>query len=74
MQQTLAYQGKASSAEIPRAQRRAKAKSLSFYTSTFQEDPKQGMLAAYATGDYTLQAVADAFGMQSTEIKVKLAP
>ena len=68
MQQTLTYQGKASSAEIPRAQRRAKAKSLGFYTSTFQEDPKQGMLAAYATGDYTLQAVAEAFGVHYSTV------
>jgi hypothetical protein len=68
MQQTFAYQAKASSAEIPRAQRRVKAKSLGFYTSTFQEDPKKGTLAAYATGDYTLQAVAEAFGVHYSTV------
>jgi putative transposase len=68
MQQTLAHQGKASSSEIPRAQRRAKAMSLGFYTDTFEDDAKQGMLAAYATGDYTLQAVADAFGVHYSTV------
>ena len=46
--------------EIPRSQRRALAKSLDYYRDQF-DDAKQGMAAAYATGDYTLQAVADAF-------------
>ncbi len=41
-------------------QRRALAKSLDFYRSTF-DDPKSGMAAASATGDYTLQVIADAF-------------
>ena len=48
--------------EIPRLQRRALAKSLDYYRDTF-EDGKSGMVAAYATGDYTLQAIADAFGV-----------
>ena len=47
---------------IPRSQRRALAKSLNYYRETF-EDAKSGMMAAYATGDYTLQEVADAFGV-----------
>ncbi len=48
--------------EIPRLQRRALAKSLDFYKEAF-EDRKTGMAAAYATGDYTQQAIADAFGV-----------
>ncbi len=48
--------------EIPRVQRRALAKSLTFYRDTF-EDAKSGMMAAYATGDYTLQQIADAFSV-----------
>lgn len=48
--------------EIPRVQRRALAKSLSFYRDTF-DDAKSGMMAAYATGDYTLQQIADTFGV-----------
>jgi rRNA maturation endonuclease Nob1 len=48
--------------EIPRAQRRALAKSRTFYCDTF-EDAKSGMMAAYATGDYTLQQIADEFGV-----------
>ena len=51
---------KFASKEIPRSQRRALAKSLAYYRDQF-DDAKQGMAAAYATGDYTLQAVADAF-------------
>ena len=31
-------------------------------------DAKQGMVAAYATGDYTLQAVADAFGVHYSTV------
>ena len=45
--------------EIPRAQRRALAKSLAYYVEELR-DAKLGM-AADATGDYTLQAIADAF-------------
>ena len=48
--------------EIPRMQRHALAKSLDFYRDTF-DGPKSDMAAAYATGDYTLQAIADAFGV-----------
>ena len=51
---------KLGSSEIPRSQRRALAKSLAYYRDEF-DDRKQGMAAAYATGDYTLQAIAEAF-------------
>ena len=47
---------------IPRSQQRALAKSLNYYREMF-DDAKSGMMAAYATGDYTLQEVADAFGV-----------
>ena len=33
---------------------------MKFYRQDF-DDAKQGMIAAYDTGDYTLQAVADTF-------------
>ena len=62
MQRRLEQDGKQTSKEIPRLQRRALAKSLNYYCDTF-EDKKQGMAAAYATGDYTLQQVADAFAV-----------
>ena len=45
-----------------RLQRRALAKSLDYYRNAF-EDARTGMAAAYAAGDYTLQAIADAFGV-----------
>ena len=62
MQRRLAQSGQTSSKEIPRLQRRAVAKSLDYYRETFA-DKKTGMAAAYATGDFTLQQVADAFAV-----------
>ena len=62
MQRRLEQDGKQISKEIPRLQRRALGKSLNDYCDAF-EDKKQGMAAAYATGDYTLQQVADAFAV-----------
>ena len=62
MQHELEGAGKHTVGEIPRLQRRALAKSLDYYREAF-DDPKSGMAAAYATGDYTLQAIADAFGV-----------
>jgi putative transposase len=67
MRQRLEADVKFASQEIPRAQRRALAKSLTYYQSEF-EDAKQGMAAAYATGDYTLQAIADAFGVHYSTV------
>ena len=67
MQHRLEQDGKHGSREIPRVQRRALAKSLNYYRDTF-EDRKQGMAAAYATGDYTLKQVADAFEVHSATV------
>jgi putative transposase len=47
--------------EIPRAQRRANAKPLSYYSSF--NDRNAGITAAYQTGDYTMKAIADEFGL-----------
>jgi len=47
--------------EIPRAQRRAKAKTLSHYLS--YEDRNEGMAAAYQTGDYSMKEIALTFGV-----------
>ena len=62
MQARLTEGGALANREIPRLQRRALAQSLNFYRETF-DDAKSGMIAAYSTGDYTLQQVADAFGV-----------
>ncbi len=62
MQQELKAAGKDTVREIPRVQQRALAKTLEYYRQAF-DDAKLGMAAAYATGDYTLQAIADAFGV-----------
>jgi hypothetical protein len=48
--------------EVPRAQRRRQARPLSYYVSTYA-DRKEGMAQAYASGDYTLAQVAQAFGV-----------
>lgn len=53
---------KVTTSEIPRAQRRLLAKPLSHYQDIYP-DPKAAMVAAYATGDYTMQAIADFFGV-----------
>ena len=50
-----------------RLQRRALAKSLNYYRDSF-EDRSEGMAAAYCTGDYTLQQVADAFNVHSATV------
>jgi len=47
--------------EIPRAQRRATAEPLSYYSSF--KDRNKGIVAAYETGDYTMKAIADEFGV-----------
>ena len=61
MQHELEAAAKHTEREIPRLQRRALAKSLHYYREAFG-DAKIGMAAAYATVDYTIQAIADAFG------------
>lgn len=53
--------------EIPRAQRRPLAKPLNYYQIKHR-DPKTAMVGAYATGDYTMQAIADFFGVHYATI------
>lgn len=67
MRKRLESTAKFATREIPRIQRRALARSLAYYREEFV-DAKQGMAAAYATGDYTLQAVADAFGVHYSTV------
>ena len=67
MQRELEAAAKHTIREIPRLQRRALAKSLDYYRNAF-DDARTGMAAAYATGDYTLQAIADAFGVHSSTV------
>ncbi len=67
MQHELEIAAKHTVREIPRLQRRAFAKSLDCYREAF-DDAKTGMAAAYATGDYTMQAIADAFGVHSATV------
>lgn len=67
MRKRLQTDDKFTSREIPRTQRRALAKSLAYYRDEF-DDAKLGMAAAYATGDYTLQAIADAFGVHYSTV------
>ena len=51
---------KAAIGEIPRIQRRPLAKPLSHYRDK-RADAREGMAAAYATGDYTMQEIAECF-------------
>lgn len=48
--------------EVPRAQRRPLARPLPHYVSSYA-DRREGMAQAYATGDFTLAEVAQAFGV-----------
>lgn len=54
--------------EVLRLQRRPPALPLARYVDRFSADPKEGMRNAYATGDYTLQQVADAFGVHYSTV------
>jgi REP element-mobilizing transposase RayT len=54
------HAGEAASGEIPRAQRRPVAKPLSYYEKKLS-DRDQAIAAAYATGDYTMQQIAQHF-------------
>ena len=47
--------------EIPRAQRRAAARPLSYYSSFANRNT--GIAAAYQTSDYSMKAIADEFGL-----------
>ena len=51
---------KAAIGEIPRVQRRPLAKPLEHYRDKVA-DAKEGMAVAYATGDYTMQEIAECF-------------
>ena len=53
--------------EIPKAQRRPLGKSLSHYSETFS-NAKEGMKKAYESGDYTMQQIADAFGVHYSTV------
>ena len=54
-------------AEIPHAQRRPLAKPLADYQEA-HADPREGMAAAYASGDYTMHAIAKAYGVHYTTV------
>ena len=60
MQQLVAERGELT--EIPRAQRRPLAPPLSEYRDVIA-DKKAAMVAAYASGDYTMQEIAAFFGV-----------
>jgi REP-associated tyrosine transposase len=53
--------------EIPKAQRRPLGQPLKFYVEAFP-DAKEGMRKAYETGDYTMQKIADAFGVHYSTV------
>jgi len=52
--------------EVPRLQRRKFVKPLEYYAQQFPE--KEAMRSAYATGEYTLKAIADYFGVHYSTV------
>ena len=52
--------------EVPRAQRRAIAKSLAEYRSL--SESREGMAQAYLSGNYTMQEIADHFGVHYSTV------
>lgn len=53
--------------EIPKVQRRQLGRPLSDYVETIP-DTKEGIRKAYETGDYTMQQIADAFGVHYSTV------
>ena len=53
--------------EVPRAQRRPVAKPLDYYARQ-SPDPFLGMALAYLSGDYTMKAIANHFGVHYTTV------
>ncbi len=53
--------------EIPRAQHRPPAKPLAFYQAQYQSR-KAAMVAAYGTGDYTMNQIADYFDVHYSTV------
>lgn len=59
--------GSGNLAEIPKAQRRPLAEPLNYYVKAYS-DRKKGMRIAYETGNYTLQQIADCFGVHYSTV------
>jgi REP element-mobilizing transposase RayT len=53
--------------EVPRVQRRPKAKPLEYYETRYK-DRKRGMVEAYATGDYTMKEIAEYFSLHYSTV------
>ena len=53
----------ASLAEVPRAQRRPPGKPLLDYRTEYAAKPHHGMAMAYLSGDHSMKAIAEAFGV-----------
>ncbi len=55
-------------AEVPRMQRRPPAPPLAEFVAQSADQPKTGMARAYASGGYTLQQIAQAFGVHYSTV------
>lgn len=53
--------------EVPRAQRRPVAKPIEYY-KRHASTPLVGMALAYLSGDYTMKAIADYFGVHYSTV------
>jgi len=53
--------------EVPRMQRRPLAQTLGYYSRAYTH-PKQAMVAAYSSGDYSMKQIADRFGVHYSTV------
>lgn len=59
--------------EIPKSQRRPIAKPINHYVENYA-NAKAGILEAYKTGDYTMQQIANAFGIHYSTVSRVINP
>jgi hypothetical protein len=60
--------GNKDSSEVPVRQRRAPAKPLSYFENRYAGNRNTAIVQAYATGGYTMRAIADYFGLHYSYI------
>ena len=59
--------------EIPRMQRRPRAKPLGAYAKAASEDRDRAIAMAYASGDYTMKQIAEHFGVHYSTVSRSVA-
>lgn len=59
--------------EIPKKQVRKNAKSISYYQSQHVNNKHKGMVAAYQTGQYSMNEIAEVFGVHYSTVSRAVA-